>query len=127
MRRRKYWISGAVIALAGFVALCVYLSRPYPPGPGVTWANVERIEVGMTQTEVETVVGRPPQTWSPGSISVTANSPPGYHAVLLWSDMECDILVYLDENGRVIGREGVGSAGSTQSAWYRRLRQRLGV
>jgi hypothetical protein len=120
---RKYWITGAVISLAGIV-LCAFLSRPEPPGPGVTWANVKRIKVGMTQPEVEAVVGRPPQSWSRGPQPLTGNSPPGYHRALLWSDMECDILVYLDRQGRVVGREGVRS---TPPTWYDRLRKRVGL
>jgi hypothetical protein len=127
MRRRAYWIAGVVIALAGLMALCAYLGRPYPPGPGVTWANVERIEVGMTQSEVEAVVGRSPHTWSRGSMPITDTSPPRYHKVLLWSDMECDILVYLDRDGRVIGREGVGSVGTRPPTWHDRLRKRVGL
>jgi hypothetical protein len=124
---RGYWIAGVLVGLACVVALFAYLSRPEPPGPGVTWANVERIKVGMTQSEVEAVVGRPPQTWSRGPIPLTDRSPPQYDRVLLWSDMECDILVYLDRDGRVIGREGVGSVGSRPPAWYDRLRKRVGL
>jgi hypothetical protein len=124
MTRPRRWIVCGVIALAGLVTLCIYLSRAYLPKPGVTWGNVQRIEPGMTQPEVEAVLGRPPQTWSRGPIPITDNSPPGYHTVLLWSDMQFDILVYLDGSGRVIGREGVGSC---PLSWYDRLRHRLGL
>src|SRR5262249_43999136 len=38
-----------------------------PPRPGVTWANFERIEDGMTQEEVEKILGGPGVDWlSPG-------------------------------------------------------------
>jgi hypothetical protein len=124
MARRHYWIAGTLITLAGFVALGAYLVRPDPPKSGVIWANVERIEIGMTQAEVEAVVGRPPQTWTRGPTPISENSPAGYHTVLLWSDTECDILVYLDAHGRVIGREGVGGA---RPSWFDRLRRRLGL
>jgi hypothetical protein len=85
---------------------------------------VGRIEIGMTQPEVEAVIGRPPQTWWRGPDPLTDNSPPDYHTVLLWSDTECDILVYLDRDGRGIGREGVGGR---PPSWYDRVRQRLGL
>ena len=42
------------------------------------------------------------------------SSPPGFDKVLMWSGMECDILVYLDRDGWVIGREGVGVAGEEE-------------
>jgi hypothetical protein len=127
MGRRGYWLAGIALALVGLAVFCAFLSRPDPPVPGVTWANVNRINVGMTQAEVEAVVGRPPQTSSRGPIPITDNSPPGYVVVLLWSDMECDILVYLDRAGRVIGREGVGSGGSGPPTWHDRLRKRIGL
>jgi hypothetical protein len=78
----------------------------------------------MTETEVEAVVGRPPQTWWRGPDPITDNSPPGYHTVLMWSDRECDILVYLNQDRRVIGREGVGGQ---QESWYDRLRRLAGL
>jgi len=122
MRRRTYLIAGVMVALAGYVTGYVYFSRP---GPGVTWANVERIQVGMTQPEVEAVVGWPPQTsWGCRNCPITDNSPPEFDTVLLWSDMECDILVYLNEDGRVVAREGVGSKPPT---WHQRLRKRMGL
>ena len=123
MRMRHYWLTGLVVALVAFVSSCPYLVRSYPEEPGVRWANVRRIEVGMTQAEVEVITGRPPQTRWCGSEPITDNSPPRYQMGLMWSDTECDILVYLDRNGRVIGREGVG--GRAQS-WYSRLRKGLG-
>jgi hypothetical protein len=83
---------------------------------------VERITPGMTRPEVEAVIGRPPQTWWRGPQPITDNSPAVYHAVLMWSDTELDILVYLDTAGRVIGREGVGGP---PPSWYDRVRQRL--
>ena len=123
----KNWIAGLVISVVCFVALCAYLGRPEPPGPGVTWANVERIRVGMTQPEVEAIVGRPPQTYWRGPMPLSDNSPPAYHRALLWSDMECDILVYLDRDGRVIAHEGVGSVGTKPPTWWDRLRKRIGL
>jgi hypothetical protein len=110
MGRRSCWISGGV-ALAVLVAC-------------VTWANVMRIEVGMTQPEVEAVVGCQPQAWSPGPVPIGWNPPPGYRKVLLWSDAECYLLVYLDRDGRVIGRDGVRG---WPPSWYDRLRPRLGL
>jgi hypothetical protein len=78
----------------------------------------------MTQPEVEAIIGRPPQARWRGPIPFTDNSPPEVHTMLMRSDMECDILVYLDRDGRVIDREGVGGRAP---AWYDRLRQRLGL
>ena len=127
MRRRTCWIAGIVTSLLAVVSFCACLSLPDPAAPGVTWANVERIVVGMTQREVEEVVGRPPQTCIPDPMPITDNSSAAYHTVLLWSDMECDILVYLDRDGVVIDREGVASVGSRRPTWFDRLRKRVGL
>ena len=88
-------------------------------------ASVERIKAGMTQREVETILGTPPQhSWRGLEGQVTANTPLYYHKALMWSGTECDILVYLDDAGIVIDREGVGGP---PPSWLDRLRKRLGV
>jgi hypothetical protein len=120
-------MAAIVVVVASLVALCAVLARPYPPVPGVTWANLERIEVGMTEAQAEAVIGCQPMGRSRGGPAIGDHSPPGYHTALLWSNTECDILVYLDRAGRVIGREGVGSGGSAPPTWYDRLRKRLGL
>jgi len=55
---KKRWI-----VLAGMVAACVCLTLAVlallPPRPGVTPANIERIEDGMTRAEVEKILGGP--------------------------------------------------------------------
>jgi hypothetical protein len=113
-----------MLTLAGLAAVGAYLGRPYPLGPGVCWANVDRIAVGMTAQEVQAIVGRPPQSWWRGPKPITDHSPPGYHKMLMWSDQECDILVYLDRNGRVMACEGVGGQ---RPSWFDRICHRLGL
>jgi len=55
---KKRWI-----LLAGILAACVCLTLAVlamlPPRPGVTLANIERIEKGMTLAEVEKILGGP--------------------------------------------------------------------
>ena len=46
-----------MLALA--VGLAVAIPALLPPTPGVTFANYNRIEVGMTREEVEAVLGKP--------------------------------------------------------------------
>ena len=125
MRRRNLRLLGVVI-LVGLVALCAYLARPYPPVSGVSYANVERIKPGMSRAEVIAILGIEPQQELHGREGqITPNTLPEYHKALMWSDAECDIWVYLDREGKVIAREGVGGRGSP--TWFDRLRRRLGV
>ena len=55
---KKRWI-----VLAGILAACVCATLAVlallPPRPGVTLANIERIEKGMTLAEVEKILGGP--------------------------------------------------------------------
>jgi len=68
------------------------------------------------------MIGSTPLTvWPDEAIE---RGPPGTYFALLWSGAECDIWVYVDRDGRVVGREGIGGR---PPAWYDRLRQRLGV
>ena len=128
MRKWWYWIAGVVIALVGLATFCAYLSRPSPLRPGVTWANVERIKVGMTQRQVAAIMGRLAQLRVSGSMRIKDTpNPPKCHTILWWSDMECDILVYLDRDGRVIGREGIGSDGNRPPTWYNQIRKSVGL
>ncbi len=92
--------------LSGLAILCVSVGRPDPPREPRIRHKAERIQIGMTQTEVEDVIGIRTYAWAPGPAPITEDSPPRFRKVLLWSG-DCDLLVYLDENGRVIGWECV--------------------
>ena len=79
---RVYWTVAGFVLL-GLAALCAYLGRPFPPEPGIRWENVERIQIGMTRAEVEEVIGLRTYSETGGPDSITKNSPPGFHKVLL--------------------------------------------
>lgn len=122
MRKWKWLLLGGVVAL---VLLGVYLARPYPtqpPGPGVTWDNAEQIQPGMSAEEAKLIVGIPTQvetsSWGWDDL------PPGTQTVMMWSDMDCDILVYLDRNRHVLGCVAVPPRPT--HSWDKRLRKRLG-
>lgn len=82
MDNRVYWTVAGFVLL-GLAALCAYLGRPFPPEPGIRWENVERIQIGMTRAEVEEVIGLRTYSETGGPDSITKNSPPGFHKVLL--------------------------------------------
>lgn len=111
-----------VIGLCVLALAVVYLGRPYPPGSGVHWSNLFRIENGMSRAEAVAMIGLPPQSEQPGDPS--GRGPPATRTTLMWSSDECDIWVYLDGDGQVIGRQGVGSFPPT---WLGRIWSRLGL
>jgi len=49
---------------------------------------------------------------------------PATRTTLMWSGDECDIWVFLDGDGRVIGRQGMGEF---PPSWLGRIRNRLGL
>ena len=54
MRKRVILAAGTV---AGFVGVALVVLAMLPPQPGVTKANFDRIEVGMTRVEVDDLFG----------------------------------------------------------------------
>lgn len=59
--KKKWWLVGfATLGIAGGLAVAIPALQPLRPG--VTKANFDRIEYGMTREEVETLFGGP--TWS---------------------------------------------------------------
>jgi len=55
-RKRRYLIVAGI--LAGCVCAALGVVAMLPPQPGVTKANFDRIEIGMTKSEVEQIFGR---------------------------------------------------------------------
>jgi hypothetical protein len=62
--KKKWWIIGfATLAIAG--GLAVAIPTLQPPQPGITKANFDRIEDGMTKDEVTAIFGREPHSELP--------------------------------------------------------------
>ena len=119
---RKWRIVGEAVGLSGLLLVAVYLGRPYPPGSGVHWSNLDRIDDGMARAEAVAMIGVPPKSEQPGD--PTGLGPPATRTTLMWSGDECDIWVFLDGDGRVIGRQGMGEF---PPSWLGRIRNRLGL
>jgi hypothetical protein len=120
--KRNWRIIVEVIGLLGLVLVALYLGRPYPPGSGIHWSNLFRIDEGMSRAEAVAMIGLTPQLEQRGDPS--GLGPPATHRTLMWSGDECDIWVFLDSNDRVIGRQGVGNF---PPSWFGRIRNRLGL
>jgi hypothetical protein len=83
--------------------------------PGVTLARFNRIEEGMTQNDVELLLGVPPGDFSPGGVNweILHNGLRGInHTSRLWCDEECAIRIDFDEHGRVARKSWVDRRGS---------------
>ena len=97
---KKRWI-----VLAGMLAACVCVTLAVlallPPRPGVTPANIERIEDGMTQEEVEKILGGP----GVNLLASTSFVPRG--RVVVWDHPHDGtyVRVGFDRDNRVIGKD----------------------
>jgi len=56
-RRRTLWLSAALLLVVG-VAVLFLTSGQSRFTPGVTRANIHRLEIGMKMTDVEAILGR---------------------------------------------------------------------
>ena len=123
---RKRYAIPALVLLAAFAGLLTFLGRPDPPGPGVTWANAARIEVGMTEAELLALIGGRPVIIPPLRSGAFVDDPPAdaLTTLMFWSDSECDVLVYIDRNHRVVD---VRVNGPPAPTWPDRARKRLGL
>jgi hypothetical protein len=61
---RKGVLAGGIVLLClAILALVVMWQRPAPPAPGVTLENFRRLHVGMTEAQVEAILGTSHDKW----------------------------------------------------------------
>jgi hypothetical protein len=87
---KKTWIlTPAGLMTAGVCAAFVSFTLSSDP-PGVTVDNSYRIRIGMTEEDVEALMGCPGKRWHHKDVSY-----------LTWGDANCGNVVSFDENGKV--------------------------
>ena len=108
------------------LGLFLWLIRPEPPRPGIIPENVERVRPGMQAGEVEELLGLkyPPRMRASYLLDSDIPIPEGSVWVVLYSDKECDIWVFLDATDTVVGCECVGKH-CHLPGWQLRLTRRL--
>lgn len=99
---RRAWLgllAVAGLAVGGFLVWCLV-----PPAPGVTVDNYHRLRPGMTEVEVERILGEP------GNDDVLHREFPGepVKGVKGWYGKGITILVTFDEQGHVTRVYGLG-------------------
>jgi hypothetical protein len=87
------------------------------PRERVTRANYDKIEIGMSVADVESLLGPPDFRWiGPILSKYTVEYPPGHG----WSSPEVTILVMPDANGRIVYRrcaDGQPRASAFEMVW----------
>jgi SmpA / OmlA family len=111
---KKKWLLVGIAALVVGGGVAVAIPALQPPGPGVTKANFDRIQDGMTRDEVEGILGEPVSS-SIGRI------PPGpnWFQWVTWKDQNREIVVAFrlrDEAGGATNKSFVDESFSAR-AW----------
>jgi hypothetical protein len=108
MNRGRVVGSLGLLAVAGAILLWQFLA-PAAPDRGLAHCNYTLVRVGMSQAEVEALLGGPPGNYgryADGETGMTmegyAGRPPGA-AERIWCDDAHRFEVYFDAKGRVVG------------------------
>jgi hypothetical protein len=128
-RRRKF-----VLLLA---PICVLLSllgwsfyNQHQPSARINPLAYERIEAGMTQSEVETIIGLPPGDYRSNLASPRHRAefvPKAGVQILEWEVDDCNIQVRVDEqSGRVLSKICGEPLPSRTRRFFNQLRERAG-
>lgn len=120
---RRWLCLLALCLAAGLAAFLVLCSRP----PLVSEANLRRIEVGMSKSEVEAILGKP--TFAFGLYCIPVGTASGPEALTycdnsLFRQSFDEFIVYLDEDGLVAGCH-VNRGGPDKRSLSDRLRDRV--
>jgi hypothetical protein len=114
MRRRRLLLGAGLLGLLRLGAVLTWLLVPRP-GAGITRGNVERIREGMTEGEVEAVLGCPAGNYSGkkaeglSAIPLLVESrfpyPPAERVWRLWVGEETAVLVAFEKRRAVWWRQ----------------------
>ena len=111
MSRRKLLLGVSVPALLVLAGLLLTLLPR--PGAGITPASYERIRVGMTEKEVEAVLGVRPGDYSGGRAYFPASPRrPGWpplgsgrrETLRMWAGDEVAVYVWFDDGGQAVDK-----------------------
>jgi hypothetical protein len=128
MRRRTVaWIAGSLL-LAGFLSF-VWLHV----GKRLNVESFSQIQFGMTQSEVEKLLGGPPGNYGrysekSGFMTLEGYFAPASAVEKVWCDDAHRFEVYFDPEGRVVGlHKRAGYEQGSAPSWLERLRAWLGL
>lgn len=121
-RNRVLLWAGLLVALAGAVLVGVWLARA--PAHRITFENLKEIRAGLTEQEVETILGAPAGDYSNGRTRMWGgvSIPRGVNKS--WIADDCAIEVAFAPNGRV---GGISITDARPETWIDKLRRLLGL
>src|SRR5262249_19271418 len=130
MRKQHRRLLAALVVSAGVVRVLAFAGLLLVPRPGVDRDHFERIQEGMTQAEVEAILGaerrgRLGEFIGPVEFVLPKADTQHYRCEDWWSDSGCVVEVYFDTYGAVVDKQLTEYTGS--SSFLRRVRRALGL
>ena len=129
MRRRTIaWIAGSLL-LAGVILSFVWLRA----SQRLNVENFSQIQQGMTQAEVEKLLGGPPGNYGrysekSGFMTLEGYFAPAGSVEKVWCNDKHRFEVYFDQDGQVVGQhKRAGYEQGSAPSWLERLRAWLGL
>jgi hypothetical protein len=129
LRSRRFWAVALVVALGA--ALLAWFALIWPSGRALNVAGFDQLREGMTQAEVEALLGGPPGDYGrhrSGESLMTEEgyiSPPGSFEQL-WYDDGHRFEVYFDAGGKVVGFHKRAQFERRPVDWWKEIRRALG-
>jgi hypothetical protein len=120
--RRLLWCLGAGVFLllgGGALFLAAHVLRDR-----ITPDNCDRIQVGMSAEEVNTILGRPPDLEIPMRAGPILE-PGAWLDEKIWSGERWEILVDLDHHGRVTAKACINLEAAPRPTFWERVRDAL--
>lgn len=99
MLRARWFRLTALMALllaAAFIHFTLRSARP-----GITGANFDRLEIGMSQAEVETLLDGPPRLDPHFLYQWEGCVPGGNRTRAIWTSSSAAVILFFDERGRL--------------------------
>jgi hypothetical protein len=136
MRRRRL---ARVIGLGALGAALGYwaLNPAAPPRQQLQTQNFPSVRAGMTQAEVERLLGGPPGNYGryangDGLMTLEGYIAPAGSVEKIWCDDAIRFEIYFDAQGRVVGQHKRASYQQTPregpfADWWRMVRRQLGL
>lgn len=142
MNKRRWFLLLVVLLLGLVILVGVGVQQTRDPGP-IRYANLDRIQAGMSMADVEKLLGCPPGNYASGPLQrklVAADGESAYISIdflqsespamrggtiFVWLGERGEISVEFDHEKKVIGKEH-HKGRRVPAAWWRYLEQKLG-
>jgi hypothetical protein len=107
MRRNRWILLGGSLAMLS-IAILIHFAL-WSARPGVTGPNFARLEMGMTQSEAEEILGGPPSYTAPNGREwiglMFLRGKVGCSTREVWGGNDATVMIYFDAQGQLVEKD----------------------